>query len=332
MQDLHFEPGTEDVGTPPPTLPADNARMKVPRWAWLAAPLAIAAVIATVVLATPLAGRASVPDGVLPARLHQPWAWLNLIDLATGDKQPLVLDLGAGRWGNRAAFSANGGLVALQGERTAVVATDSTTLWTQDLGNREVLAAFTPDGTRIVTARAQGCVVACSRADVSERRWTFGYRDARSGAPAAGPTMSSPTMSSLTAADVRVLGWSQGLDLVMVRYDAPAKDWDTQAKLSDRYSRAHGHATVVALHPDGTVTTVLDTPPEVTGLEVALNLVEAGRFGGPPATPSPFAANPVVAGIYVGPWIVVIAVATVLIVRAVRRRLAYQRLRAGYSP
>jgi hypothetical protein len=131
---------------------------------------------------------------------------------------------------------------------------------------------------------------------------------------------------------VRVLGWSEGRDLIVARYDAPAKDWDTAAKLSDRYSRAHGHATVVALHAGGTMTAVLDTPPAVTGVDVALDLLEAGRFGGPSPTPSAFAADAAMMAIYIGPWIVAIALAAFLIVWEAKRRRAFQRLRASYNP
>src|SRR5262249_4444492 len=94
-------------------------------------------------------------------------------------------------------------------------------------------------------------------------QWTFSYLDARTGAPADGPDL-----PAVGGQDVRALGWTRDGALVVLRTEPT------------------GHVTLLGLSPDGTTTTLLDPPERVTSLDVAQDLVVAGRFGGPGSSAS----------------------------------------------
>jgi len=153
-------------------------------------------------------------------------------------------------------------------------------------------AAWTPDGGHLAILGFEGCAQACDQAAESARRWRLDLADANTGNIVDVP---------VPIADLpgEVVGWRDGRDAVLT------------------YSPRSGanHRSLVALRRDGTVETLVDTPPGVSNLELPADLLRAGSFGGQPAEPSPWAAPA---------WAYLMAAAPVLlvlwIVRRVRRR------------
>jgi hypothetical protein len=162
--------------------------------------------------------------------------------------------------------------------------------WEADLGERAFLAgtgAFSPDGSRITILNVEGCLESCSAEQLAARQWSFSYLDTATGQPADGPDL--PTVSG---AKVRALGWSQGRDLVVVRHEPATPTWSDRQDINwyGTGSEEMGHATLLRLSPGGTTTTLLDPPDDVRAIDVPLDILTAGRFGGPP---SHAAATPV---------------------------------------
>ncbi|HEX5598136.1 MAG TPA: hypothetical protein VFX61_19290 [Micromonosporaceae bacterium] len=224
-------------------------------------------------------------------------ARLVLLDLPSGEARPLLDEVGD-RWQLRtaslAAFSPDGSRIAVTvGTQVRLLDRYGQSLWTVDLGPRRHLAgigAFSPDGRRITTVTLEGCLDVCNASALGARKWRFDYLDAETGADTEGPAL-----QPVTAMAVRALGWRLGTDLVVLTYrperdtrKRPGWDWN------DTDYWEVGDATLVALRPGGGREVLLDSPGEVLAMDVARDLLEAGRFGGPARDPEPLPARPVI--------------------------------------
>jgi hypothetical protein len=220
-----------------------------------------------------------------------------LLDVATGAVAPLGLTrpptLGV-RTASLGAFAPDGQRIAVSLDRQLrLIDSGGRTLWSRNLGPRTFLAgsgAFTPDGARIATATVDGCLDECDEAQLAARRWTLGYLDAATGAPA-----ERPPFPPMTAMAIRALGWRNATDLIIERYtpEHGAQKEEHEPWNDTGYQEA-GHATLVALQPDGRSQLLLDPPGEVLAIDVPQDLLQAGRFGGPVLTASPFPARRII--------------------------------------
>lgn len=278
------------------------------------------------------------PDGasILATQASEDIAWVDnrgqqrmrfvLVDLTTGTTMPLG-DYQLGQYvrsASRGAFAPDGRRMAItEGTTVRLLDRAGATVWSRDLGPRRYLAgvgAFSPDGARIATVTLDGCLDGCDEAALAARRWAFGYLDARTGADVSGPGLAPVTGSA-----VRALGWSQGGSLVALRY-TPEHDAHktTPVGWNDTGWYETGHITLIALGPDGSVATLLDPPDGVLTMDVAADLLAAGRFGGPASSASILPARGrvlAVALIPVGCLLAVLVPVAVFVVARVRRRI-----------
>ncbi|WP_229069980.1 WD40 repeat domain-containing protein [Actinoplanes sp. DH11] len=224
-----------------------------------------------------------------------------LIDLDTGGRRLIGEEIPdwSVRSASRGAFAPDGRHLAItSGETLRLMDRTGATVWTAQLGDRAHLAgtgAFTPDGTRIAIARLDGCVQDCDETALAARRWTVGYLDAATGAPATGPEL-----PAVTGMAIRALGWSQGRDLVVVRH-LPEKDAYREAQSdatpgfwNDTGWYETGDIALLGLSPGGGTRTLLDPPGDVLTIDVAADLLQAGRFGGATPAANPFPARPII--------------------------------------
>jgi hypothetical protein len=224
--------------------------------------------------------------GIQPARLA-------LLDLTSGAVRTLLDlgDLNKLRTASLAAFSSDGQHIAVTvGDQIRLIDTTGTVEWTASMGPRRYLGgvgAFTPDGRRITVLTLDGCRDKCDRGALAARRWSFGYLDAATGADTTGPVP-----ASVTAMAVRMIGWRYGTDVVALTY-RPEHDAASQVG-NDTDFWAVGGSKLVALPADGTIEVLLDPPDEVVGMDVARDLLEAGRFGGPAREPTALPARPLI--------------------------------------
>jgi hypothetical protein len=158
-------------------------------------------------------------------------------------------------------------------------------------------AAWTPDGERLAILSFDGCA-RCDLAGETARRWRLELAD-----PDTGDLTGSPVPIDGLAGEV--VGWRDGRDAVLT-YGPSRTEYD--------------HRTLVALRPDGTVDTLVDTPPGVYNLELPADLLRVGSFGGSPTAPSPWAA-PV--------WAYLIVAAPFLLAFWILRRVRRRRQRAA---
>ncbi len=182
--------------------------------------------------------------------------------------------------GSRVAFSVRG-LLRLVDDR-------GTPLWTTQLTDGERLAgggAFTPDGERIAVTLALPCPDECAGAVP----WLVTYVDSTDGKPVLGPAL--PTIE---AAAIRAVGWSEPYGnqpggLVIVRYLPPGQtlgETSEPATVATEDVPGQGPADLYLLSSGEQPKLLLDAPYEVADLDVAADLVRAGRFEGTPSAPS----------------------------------------------
>lgn len=200
------------------------------------------------------------------------------VDIMTGERRYVAV--GIRHSYGRAAWSPDGRRIIVDGStrsdeadrRVSVLdATTGAPLWTKDTGPRRSIGgrgAWHPGGGRVAVLAFDGCADPCRDGDEGARRWRVEFLD-----PATGTTVGEPV--PLAGIPGEVVGWRGGRDVVMTY--TPDRDGTR-------------HQTLVAVRPDGTVETLVATPPEVTGIEVADRAVAAGAFGGPAHRPSPWAA------------------------------------------
>ncbi|BAL89090.1 hypothetical protein AMIS_38700 [Actinoplanes missouriensis 431] len=226
---------------------------------------------------------------------------LALLDLETRAVQPIgerILHWQR-RTASRAAFAPDGGHLAISaGNQVRLVDRTGKMVWAADLGDRAYLAgagAFTPDGSKIAIAELAGCLDDCDAEALAARSWTVSYLDAATGKPAPGPSLAAVTGSA-----IRALGWSQGRDLVILRYE-PEDDAYREARAdaaltewNDTGWQETAHITLLALPPSGTARTLLDPPDGVLTMDVSQDLLQAGSFGGPTPAADPFPARPII--------------------------------------
>ena len=118
---------------------------------------------------------------------------------------------------------------------------------------------------------------------------TVSYLDAATGQRTAGQRL--PTLNAVAA---RLVGWNEttgGLVVVGLMGRPPLNESDRV----DSPPMEPGPADVYELRPGAEPRLLVDAPQQVTGLDVAADLVRAGRFGGRPSMPSlwPFERSPV---------------------------------------
>jgi hypothetical protein len=247
-----------------------------------------------------------------------------LLDLTSGATVPLGgYQMGQNvRSASRGAFAPDGQhMVLTEGTTVRMVDRAGTTLWSRDLGPRRYLAgvgAFTPDGSRITTVTLDGCLDGCDESALAARRWSFAYLDVSTGADVVGSSLAPVTGSA-----VRAIGWSQGRDLVAIKYTPETGAHKTGgAGWNDTGWWETGHIVLVGLSPGGSTVTLLDPPDGVLTMDVAADLVAAGRFGGPSSSASMFPVRGhvfAVAMIPVSCLLLVLAMAVLLVIMARRR-------------
>jgi len=177
------------------------------------------------------------------------------------------------------AFSPDGRQLAIQASTTlSIVDTASgTARRLPDLAARRRLAgpgAWTPDG-RLAVVDADGCLRDCQAAALDARTWRLGYLDPQTGAETPGPAYDA--VDGMVA---EVLGWPAGGDAVVLTYRSSAPAGAT-AYEGDRHE-----PRLLALHPGGGRDRLIALPPFVDRIDVARDLVVAGRFGGPAPKPA----------------------------------------------
>lgn len=124
--------------------------------------------------------------------------------------------------------------------------------------------AWSPDGGRIALLAFDGCAgQTCDEAAMAARRWRLEFVDARTGRPTGTPV-------PVPGTPARMLGWRAGTDPVLT---------------------TAGPSSLVAVRPNGQVEVLLAPREAVGGIDVPLDLLEEGRFGGPAPRPDPFAAR-----------------------------------------
>ncbi|MGW1059781.1 hypothetical protein [Micromonospora rubida] len=221
---------------------------------------------------------------------------LVLFDLDTGATQVLAEER-SDRWRVRtaslAAFSPDGTrIVTTVGDTVSLRDRTGRTVWSRNLGPRRVLAgggAVSPDGSRIATAELEGCLTRCGAAALGARTWRFGWLDAATGEETGGPIL-----APVRGQAVRALGWRTGTDLVVLRYEPNPHEGMSTLVWNDTGYWETGHVQLLALRPGGGQELLLDPPAEVCALDVARDLLTAGRFGAPAVDPRPFPARPVI--------------------------------------
>jgi hypothetical protein len=246
---------------------------------------------------------------------------LGVLDLATGQTTPTAVIAGIPELAGdvTVVFSPDGRRFAVAIGSTmalyeAIPATpigygDYVPLWTVSLdAGQNFSGVFTPDGRRIVLFRAPACAPLTCPAALT---WSLSYLDAGSGEIADGPTL-----RPFAAAAVRAVGWNEttgGLVVVGLTPRQVSGPTDRDA----RQLVQPGSADLYELRTAEEPRLLVHAPDAVTGLDVAADLVRAGRFGDRPSVPSlwPFERSPVdLVGVAVVSGIVV-AVGAVVFVR-----------------
>jgi hypothetical protein len=187
------------------------------------------------------------------------------------------------RW--RFAFSPDSARVAMAiGGELRLVDGRGTTLWTVALAPGRTLAgggAFTPDGQRVALVHSEPCEGPCSVAPP----WVVTYVDSADGTATRGPLL-----PRIIAAEIRAIGWSGPSTaspggLVVVRY-LPGGSAIGAPGGAESDSETVGPADLYELAPGAPARLVLDAPYEVTNIDVAADLIGAGRFGDSPSVPA----------------------------------------------
>jgi hypothetical protein len=230
------------------------------------------------------------------------------IDMRTGERRFVAV----GRLNSytAAAWSPDGTRIAVEGpvgrgdtgRRLSVLdARTGAPVWTRDVPLTQGLAgrgAWSPDGRRLALFAFDGCTYDCDQAGYDARRHRVEQID-----PTTGEVVGAPV--PLAGVPFRAIGWRGAGDLVFTY----APD-----------GTGHPHVALVALRPDGTVDTLVETPVGVSDVDLPDDLVRAGAFGGPAPQPSIWAAPA---------WAYLIAAVPLLCVLWLVRRLRRRRPQAA---
>lgn len=240
-------------------------------------------------------GPASVVDLVTgearPAPVDGPaLAWSPQGELLLLDRTRYVLrlaDLGSGQVRTLAtavteratavAFSADGSLLALQrGATLDLIDVATGRAFRQlEVGRRQLAGpgAWTANGTVALWDLPPTCGATCGLndpEDVGEFRLTL----LDPGTAGYTPLGLDPVDGSLP----RLLGWRSDGSAVVTKYRPP----DLSEPPPDGPAPAASDMRIVALLPGGGTVELVDLPAGSNGAEVAVDLIHAGRFGGPP--------------------------------------------------
>jgi hypothetical protein len=212
------------------------------------------------------------------------------LDTPTVTRLASVPDVSGLRTASLAAFSPDSKHVAVNANgKLTLYDSHGATEWTTTLGPRRYLAgigAFTDDGTRITVTTLHGCLDNCDDRKLGARTWSFGYVAAATGKPADGPSL-----APVRAMAVRALGWRHGADLVVVAHRPEPGVTSGGGDWNDTDYWSIGDARLLALPSGGgRAELLIDAPDDVLAIDVARDLLEAGRFGGP--SPRPEALPP----------------------------------------
>jgi len=226
------------------------------------------------------------PDGrhlLTRTQASRAGGWLKLVDVRSGQSRdvfPLV------SWSPPpffVAFSPDGRRLAVQRNMALHVVdlTSGTHRKIADTGPRQRLAgpgAWTSD-SRIAMWDMTGCDADCTVAEVDTRVFRVAYLD-----PDRGVEVYGPRLSEVTGLGVRILGWQQDGDAVVVVFHPaadvpPGRQIPVSWQKDDGFMR--GDAEVFALHSDGGRTELVTFPHRADSVDIARDLLVADRFGGP---------------------------------------------------
>ncbi|TDC39410.1 hypothetical protein E1211_04390 [Micromonospora sp. 15K316] len=227
------------------------------------------------------------PDGrsllVMAQTLDGRLGRLSLLDPATAALRQLPQISGTYRPGNLAAFSADG-------SRLAVATSDALHIVDLAAGTTRTLIALTPrdrlagpgawlpDGDRIAVWSMGDCEDGggCDEQRLARRPIRIGYLDARTGAPATGPTL--PPAQGLAA---RLLGWQRDGDAVVAEYQPEkrlTKRPDDQLWSETGWTQV-GAVELREFRPDGSRPELVELPSGALFVDVPADLLDS--FGGP---------------------------------------------------
>ncbi len=224
--------------------------------------------------------RQGSPHGVLS---------LAVLDLSTGQTVLTSAEAAPELAGDvTATFSPDGGRLAMtigstMGLYGVAPATDIDVgtvgpLWTAILDTGQHFSGvFTPDGRRIVLFDAPDCALLNCPAALT---WNVSYLDS-----ATGKGDDGPALPPFEAAAVRAVGWNEttgGLVVVRLTPYQALRPTDRDARQIVQPGPADLYELRQGLEPR----LLVDAPDGVTGLDVAADLVRAGRFGDRPSVPS----------------------------------------------
>ncbi|GAB3845912.1 hypothetical protein GCM10029963_24940 [Micromonospora andamanensis] len=253
-----------------------------------------------------------------------------LLDRASGQTRSLLQADGTIRRATLLAFSPDSRQVAVQVDRSLIVVDTASgaSRVLADLGPRGRLAgagAWSPTGDGIAAYTYDGCENRCTDAERNQRRWRLGWLDPVTGA--ARPLAPSTSgFDDVACAAVRIVGWQRNGDAVVLRYLVevdPNYDEATADDGQDLTSyREVGSVELLALHPGGGQTRLIETPTDIWDMDVAHDLVTNDRFGGPSPKPTAFPAAPWLYGVTVTITVIVLGPLTVLGWMLRRRRLS----------
>jgi hypothetical protein len=233
--------------------------------------------------------RQGSPHGVLS---------LGVLDLSTGQLVLTRAEAGTPELAGdvTAAFSPDGGWLAVTvGSTIGLYAVAPSAqvgvgnvepLWTAILDTGQHFSGvFTPDGRRAVLFDAPDCALLNCPAALT---WNVSYLDAATGKGAPGPAL-----PPLRAGAVRAVGWNGSTGGLVVVALAPRQAFGPMERDARELDQP-GPADLYELRPGTEPRLLVDAPDEVTGLDVAADLVRAGRFGAQPSVPSlwPFERAP----------------------------------------
>ncbi|WP_141714838.1 hypothetical protein [Micromonospora mirobrigensis] len=221
---------------------------------------------------------------------------LVLLDLDSGATRVLAEER-SDRWPVRtaslAAFTPDGArLLTTVGDTVSLRDRTGRALWSRRLGPRRVLA-----GSGAVSP--DGARVATVELDGCRTGCSAGELGARTWRfgwldTATGRDTTGPALPPVRGQAVRALGWRTGTDLVALRYEPNPQDGMDTVEWNDTGWWETGHVQLLALRPDGGTELLLDPPAEVCALDVPRDLLAAGRFGGPAVRARPFPARPII--------------------------------------